>query len=75
MIQLFQSISLLLAQTAQQKTQTLVSLSLLLIMVCLFVLDIFAKNKFAGKTPLKKIVLYLSLIIFLVFILFIIFYR
>lgn len=75
MIQIFQNISFLLVQTAQQKTQTFVSLSLLVIMVCLFVMDIFAKNKFAGKTSLKKIVLFLSILIFAIFILFVVFYR
>ena len=74
-IQLLANASLLLAQTERQKTQTIISVCLLALLVALFVLDIFAKNKFAGKTPLKKIILAIGMIVAIVLVLVLIFYK
>lgn len=75
MIQLINTISLLLEQTQRQKDQTVISVALFALVAVLFIMDIFAKNKFGSGKILKKMILFLSFMAIIVYIAVMVFYR
>lgn len=67
--------NLVLAQTKQQKEETFISVALLALVASIFIMDIFAKNKFGAGKTLKKIIIFFCIVIIFIVIALFIFYR
>lgn len=69
------TINFALAQTKEQKEQTIVAVCLLALGAVLFIMDRFAKNTFAKDKVLGKILMLFSVFVIVVVVAMLIFYR